>query len=244
VTAVFVHGVPETGALWNSLRSRLRTPSIALDLPGFGAPRPEGFGATKDDYAAWLAGELRRIGEPVDLVGHDWGAALVARVATAGDVPLRSWAVDLVNGVHEDYVWHERARVWQTPGAGERLVAAALADGAGRVEALVRLGVRRADAEVMRSAYSETMGRSILDLYRSAVPNVAADWGDGFTRPTAAPGLVVLAGGDPYGDPPVSRAMAARLGAETAELPGLGHWWMSQDPGAGADLLQRFWAAV
>ncbi|WP_199440401.1 alpha/beta fold hydrolase [Umezawaea beigongshangensis] len=244
MTAVFVHGVPETGALWNSLRSWLRVPSIALDLPGFGAPRPEGFGATKDDYAEWLAGELRRIGEPVDLVGHDWGAALVGRVATAYDVPLRSWAVDLVEGAHEDYAWHDLARVWQTPGDGERQVAATLADGAGLVESTTGLGMRRADAEVLRSAYSETMGRSILDLYRSALPNVAADWGDGFTRPTAAPGLIVLAGGDPFGDPPRSRELAARLGARTAELPGLGHWWMSEDPGAGADLLQRFWSSL
>ena len=26
-----------------------------------------------EEYAAWMAAELERLGGPVDLVGHDWG---------------------------------------------------------------------------------------------------------------------------------------------------------------------------
>src|SRR5688500_11380650 len=73
MTVVFVHGVPETSALWNGVRAHLDGDALAVGLPGFGTPRPAGFGATKDEYAQWLAGELRRLGGPVDLVGHDWG---------------------------------------------------------------------------------------------------------------------------------------------------------------------------
>ena len=48
---------------------------------GLGRPGSDGFGATADDYAAWLVGELETGREPVDLVGHDCGGGHVARVA-------------------------------------------------------------------------------------------------------------------------------------------------------------------
>ena len=66
--AVFVHGVPETPAIWDDLRSHLgRDDVIALQLPGFGCPRPAGFGATKEEYVDWLVGEL----EPIAAHGPD-----------------------------------------------------------------------------------------------------------------------------------------------------------------------------
>ena len=116
---VFVHGVPETGAIWRKVRAAIDEDSIAVDLPGFGCPRPEGFGATRDEYVAWLLGELDRIGEPVHLVGHDWGAALTHRVATAHGDRLLSWVTDCGSLAHPDYVWHAFAQIWQTPGEGE-----------------------------------------------------------------------------------------------------------------------------
>src|SRR5262245_60307151 len=101
---VFVHGVPETLHVWDRLRAELSEPSIALALPGFGTPLPAGFRAIKDGYSDWLAEQLRRIEGPIDLVGHDWGALLSLRVATAYDVPLRSWAVDVASCFHSEYV--------------------------------------------------------------------------------------------------------------------------------------------
>lgn len=77
---VFVHGVPETASLWDKVRSHIEAESVALTLPGFGCPRPDGFGATKDEYVEWLVAELDTFDEPVDLVGHDWGASLTYRV--------------------------------------------------------------------------------------------------------------------------------------------------------------------
>ena len=46
---VFVHGVPETAAIWDKVRALVAGPSTAVSLPGFGCPRPDGFGATKDE---------------------------------------------------------------------------------------------------------------------------------------------------------------------------------------------------
>jgi pimeloyl-ACP methyl ester carboxylesterase len=105
VTAVFVHGVPETSAIWDAVRARLDVESVAVDLPGFAGPRPAGFGASKDEYAEWLAAVLASIDGPIDLVGHDWGALLAVWIATAFEQPLRSWSVDAANAFHPDHVW-------------------------------------------------------------------------------------------------------------------------------------------
>src|ERR1700691_2141299 len=113
---VFLHGVPETSALWDKVRAEFDEETVALQLPGFGCPRPSGFGATKDDYVEWLVGELARLEETHALIGHDWGAGLTYRVATAHGGLLRSWIADVANVMHPDYVWHDFARIWQTPG--------------------------------------------------------------------------------------------------------------------------------
>ena len=64
--AVFVHGVPDTFRVWNKLRSRLsRTDVVALALPGFDSPLPNGFSATKDEYVDWIISQLEQQGEPV-----------------------------------------------------------------------------------------------------------------------------------------------------------------------------------
>jgi pimeloyl-ACP methyl ester carboxylesterase len=245
MTVVFVHGVPETSALWKGVRAHLDGDTIAVDLPGFGTPRPAGFGATKDEYAQWLADALRRLDRPVDLVGHDWGAGFVLRVATAHDVPLRSWAVDVGAVFHPDYVWHDLAQVWQTPGVGEERTAATVAAGPdARAGFMQAAGVPEADAPMVAAAYDATMGGCILDLYRSAVPNPYADWGRELARPAPAPGLLLQPTADPYDDPARSGEVAAAVGARTERLDGLGHWWMLQDPAAAAAALRSFWRAL
>jgi pimeloyl-ACP methyl ester carboxylesterase len=241
---VFVHGVPETAELWDTLRIEIDEESVALSLPGFGKPRPDGFGASKDDYAEWLTGELDRIGSPVHLVGHDWGAGLTYRVATAYGDLVTSWAADVANILHPDYVWHQFAQIWQAPGEGEaafegQLAMPVEARGAG-IEAL---GVSHQDAVAMMSRLDETMAACILSLYRSATPNPYGDWGNRFAR-TQAPGLVLVPTEDPFGDEKMSRDVAGMLGARVDVLKGLGHWWMLQDPSSAAAVLQRFWSSL
>src|SRR3954453_15936884 len=126
--AVFVHGVPEIPTLWDSLGSRLpRDDPTALQLPGFGCARPSGFGATKEEYVAWLVGELEAIGEPVDLVGHDWGGGFTVRLVSTRPDLVRSWVTDAASLGHEKFEWHEFAKIWQTPDAGEEFFAGQLA---------------------------------------------------------------------------------------------------------------------
>ncbi|MCX4993630.1 alpha/beta fold hydrolase [Streptomyces sp. NBC_00568] len=248
MTAVFVHGVPETSGLWDAVREQLGGKTVALDLPGFGRSRTPDFTSTKDAYVRWLEEELRRIGTPVDLVGHDWGALIVARVATRAQVSLRSWTVDVGSILHPEYEWHPAAQLWQTPDAGEAWLRATLAadpaSAEGAAAQLMSVGLSAEHAQELAKSFDETMGLAILDLYRSATPNVFHDWGPQILAAASAPGLVLQPSLDPFDDAAASSDVASRLGARTESLPGLGHWWMLEGPGVAAHVLKRFWAGA
>src|SRR5512141_1277055 len=95
MTALFVHGVPETPSVWAPLIAELGRVDVAtLQLPGFGCPIPDGFEPTMYRYAEWLASELQGF-EQVDLVVHDWGAILALRVLADQPANVRSWATDM-----------------------------------------------------------------------------------------------------------------------------------------------------
>ena len=49
---------------------------------------------------------------------------------------------------------------------------------------------------------------------------------------------------DPFGNADLGASLADTLGARSATLEGLGHWWMLQDPERGAAALRDFWAEV
>ena len=240
---MFVHGVPETAAIWDGVRRALDRESVALALPGFGTPRPTGFGATKDEYLDWLLDELDAVEGPVDLVGHDWGALLTFRVATAHGARLRSWAIDCGSVVHPDYEWHDFAKVWQTPEQGEAFVAALTAQTPDeQAPTFEAMGVPHEQALEMSAASDATMGACILDLYRSATPNPHADWGP--LAPTTAPGLVIHPTTDPFSDEKLAGATAEALGARFATLDDIGHFWPYQAPEQGAALLESFWSSL
>jgi pimeloyl-ACP methyl ester carboxylesterase len=95
-----------------------RSDVVALSLPGFGSPRPEGFGATKEEYVDWLVGQLETIGanEYIDLVGHDWGGGFVVRIMSTRPDLVRSWVTDAGAIGDPDFEWHAFAKIWQTPG--------------------------------------------------------------------------------------------------------------------------------
>jgi pimeloyl-ACP methyl ester carboxylesterase len=166
---VLVHGNPETSAVWDPLRTALdRDDVICLSPPGFSAPVPDGWSATVEDYRDWLIGELEATGSPVDLVGHDWGGGHVVTVAMTRPDLLRSWCTDVIGIFDPNYVWHELAQVWQTPGAGEQAVSAWASGSVDeRAAQLASLGITTKVAQQLAAGYDEAMGRCILALYRS-----------------------------------------------------------------------------
>jgi pimeloyl-ACP methyl ester carboxylesterase len=156
---------------------------------------------------------------------------------------VRSWVSDILGCFDPEYVWHDLARIWQTPGEGERHVDTFLG---GTVEERAAMwaaaGMPPDIAASIAAAQGPEMARAILLLYRSARQPAMADAGRALGTAAARPGLSILATEDTYvGSEAMRRQAAQRAGAQTEVLDGLGHWWMMQDPARGAAALTRFW---
>jgi pimeloyl-ACP methyl ester carboxylesterase len=233
--AVFVHGVPDTSVLWDPVIAELtRDDTIALPLPGFGAAVPKGFSCTKEEYAAWLADRVRDFDEPVDLVGHDWGASLVQRVATTQPDLIRTYAL-ADGGVSGPMKWHDLAQQWQTPEVGEQVMELMTPE---VVEPVMR-DAGHPDPAGCASRVDDRMKQAILKLYRSAV-DLGTEWDPG-TSGRARPALVLWGRDDPYAKP--ARGEAAATAADTrCEVLDGGHWAIFEHPTGTARLLEEHWA--
>ncbi|MET1073301.1 MAG: alpha/beta hydrolase [Umezawaea sp.] len=237
---VFVHGCPETAAIWEPLLDSLgRDDVTCLSPPGFGAPLPDGFGATADEYDSWLVAELEAFSDPVDLVGHDLGSTHAIRVATTRPDLVRSWAGDTIGRFHPDYRRHYLALLWQTPGVGEVDLARRFGGSvAERTAALVARGVPADVAARIAPEQNPTMAKAVLAHHRSITA---------LSPPPVVhrPGLAIVATADNTVGTEVQRhSAAAAVGADVEVLEGVGRWWMVQDPHGAAKVLTRFWESL
>ncbi len=243
---VLVHGVPETPAVWEHLRSELsRRDVVTPQLPGFGCPRPKGFGATKEEYVQWLVAELEAIATegPIDLVGHDWGGGFVVRVVSTRPDLVRSWVSDAAGIGDVDFEWHDFAKIWQTPGEGEQFFEQQLASSPEEQGSVLEMFAVPHDRAVAMASWGDpVMAESILALYRSAV-DVGKEWGPDF-KDIPKPGLVLVPTEDPFLSAVGATKGAQRAGASLEKLEGIGHWWMLQDPARGARALESFWSTL
>jgi pimeloyl-ACP methyl ester carboxylesterase len=246
----FVHGVPETSAVWSALVAELETRGVGdihlLTPPGFGAPVPQGFEPNQSNYCDWLVAELEALGGNVDLVGHDWGAGHVYGALEARPDLIRSWATDSGGLIHAEYKWHDLAQAFQTPDAGEQAVAAMTGGTpADRAARLIAFGVPAGAADLVAAGQNEEMARCILALYRSAVQPAMANLGKRLADSEKRPGLVFIPTEDHFvGSEAMYAEVATSLGAKTLTLKGLNHWWMFGEGAAiGADALIAHWGA-
>jgi pimeloyl-ACP methyl ester carboxylesterase len=237
--AVFVHGVPDTFRMWDRVRAHLsRTDVITPALPGFDAALPAGFDATKEAYANWLLEQLDAIGEPVDLVGHDWGSILVQRVASQRPEAIRTLACGS-GPIDRTYVWHDMAQAWQTAGVGEEVMEGFTPDAL--AAALAEFTDAEAAAETARHI-DDRMKRCILTLYRSAV-NVGDEWQDAVDAVGGRfPALVLWGSDDAYVGTDMGERLAQRLQARLLVFDGSGHWWPYTRPAESAVALEALWA--
>ncbi|MBN8912209.1 MAG: alpha/beta hydrolase [Rhizobiales bacterium] len=235
MTTVFIHGVPDTAQVWSRLIAAIGDDdAVTLALPGFGCACPSGFAATKEDYLAWLISAIEAMPAPRDLIAHDWGSILMMRVLCVRPDLVRSW----VGGgapFTVDYAWHPTARLWQTPGAGEKAMDRLSPELA--VDMLQRAGLSAADARETANAIDARMKRCILSLYRSG-QDVFRDWGADLA-PLAAPGLVLWGERDLYAHPRHGDRIAAVTGAQSVTLD-CGHWWQRERPEETASLIRAF----
>jgi pimeloyl-ACP methyl ester carboxylesterase len=234
--AYLVHGVPDSPAIWEPIRPHLaRRDVVTPTLPGFGTPFPDGFSATCDAYADWLIDDIATLGEPVDLVGHDWGGLLALRIASLRPDLVRTLATGS-GPIDVGYAWHDTAVAWQTPGLGEQLMT--MFGGELAVESLVAGGLSREYASAAVDRVDERMKDAILRLYRSAI-DVSPRWAPDLDA-IRCPALVVWPVDDPFVDRRFGVRLAERLHAELLEVDG-GHWWPATHPAEVAAALERLW---
>jgi len=246
MTKVLVHGNPETTEVWDPLLPALRALGISdiimLSPPGFGAPVPAGFAGTRLAYRDWLIGEIERIGHPVDLLGHDWGAGHTYALAAARPDLLRSWSADCAGLIHPSYEWHPAAQVWQREGDGEASIAQIMSMTGDELTKL--FGVPAGLAPTMAEHLDATMGASILSLYRSAAQPAMRMLANEIMAAPRRPGLLIHATEDPYVPPRLVFDVANNTGARILTLEGRQHWWMWEDPEGAARGLVAFWTQV
>lgn len=240
---VFVHGVPDTPALWRPLISALGLSAgafLAPALPGFGGPIPQGFSRTKDAYATWLIGALEKVGEPVDLVGHDWGALLVLRAACLRPDLVSSWCV--TNAVIDaEYRGHRTARAWATPLLGE-LTMLAMRDKARLEQGLISGGMPASLAKEEAPRVDKAMRQSILKLYRSANGlRFQGAWVDDLVR-LPSRGQLFWGEADPFVDLSVAERFARQRGVPIHVEKGAGHWACHERADQFAAVLRAHWS--
>jgi pimeloyl-ACP methyl ester carboxylesterase len=239
--ALFIHGNPDSASLWDRVRDRLDDYDgeiVAADLPGFVHPAPDGFARTKEGYVDWIVERLDELGGDVDLVGHDWGSLLVQRVASIRPDLLNTVACGGA-AIDTEYEWHPLAKVWQTPGEGERYMEEELTDEFG-IAHLIGNGVPSEDAR--RNIWLTPYGKAtILELYRSAV-HIGAEWQQDLER-LEVPAMVIWGRNDPYVPLMYGERLAERMTAELVVLE-CGHWWPFERPDETVHALLGLWSRV
>jgi pimeloyl-ACP methyl ester carboxylesterase len=238
---LFIHGVPDTGYMWTPLVKALdlsQDAYIAPTMPGFDGATPTGFPATKEAYLEWVVRTLEdtaRAYGPVDLVGHDWGAALSAMAAQMRPDTIRTWTV--VNAVPEpSYRWHWLARAWQTPVLGELMMA--LGSTRSFRQQLVSAGMPEALADHEAARIDSHMKRAILKLYRSA--KSLGEWEIDFST-IADRGLVLWGAGDAFVPVKFAQRFCKRWNIPLAVEEGVGHWGICERPEAFVPHLMAHW---
>ncbi len=227
---VYLHGVPNTAAMWRPFLER--TGGLAPDLPGFGqSAKPGVFDYSIGGLSGWLGSFLaERDVERYSLVAHDWGSVALA-LAQAEPWRLRRLvlldAVPLLAG----YQWHTLARQWRRPLVGEMAMGFTFKF---VVRRLLRLpdGSEFPDDELddIWDHFDHGTQRAILRLYRSAPPAALAAAGARLSD-IECPALVVWGERDPYLPERFAHAYADALGgpAQVEVVAGAGHWpWIDR----------------
>jgi pimeloyl-ACP methyl ester carboxylesterase len=225
---VYLHGVPQSGAMWQPFTER--TGGDAPDLPGFGSSdKPASGDYTFRGLGRWVSDCTRDI-ERFSLVVHDWGSV---GLLAAMERPEAIERLVIINAVPflPGYRWHRTARMWRTPLLGELSM--------GSINRRVlRLISRESNAtpgpmpdawiDSVLAHFDQGTQRAILRLYRSSPPERLAAAGERLGE-LGVPSLVVWGMRDPYIPARFGEAYADVLGGELLELADAGHWaWIDR----------------
>ena len=237
VPKLYLHGIPTSSDDWVDFLAR--TGGLAPDLIGFGR---SGKGGHLDYSLGGLTGFVEEFVahlslDEVEIVGHDWGAAVA--LCFAGRHPDRVRRLVLLNAppLLPGFEWPRVMRLWRTRGIGELVMGATTKRLLART---VRRGSVRPDAwpnarvEAVWSQFDQGTQRAILRLVRSGWDDMSGGTGprevvggDGVGGPSTT---LICGEEDPWYPPALADAYAARLpGATVERIAGAGHWpWLDR----------------
>ena len=230
---LWLHGVPDSGALWTPFLERAG--GVAPDLPGFGrSGKRADFPYSIDGYATFLGAFCDHLGlERVRLVAHDWGRVGIAMALRRPGLVERLVAIDVVPFV-EGFRWHRIARIWRRRLVGEMAMGLTYPPIARRLAK----GMPPDQLDRALGPLVEVGQRAILRLYRSADPDVLARAGDGLEQ-LGVPALIMWGAEDPYLDAGYGPRLGERLRATDVGIwSGLGHWPWADSPAVSQKILQ------
>jgi pimeloyl-ACP methyl ester carboxylesterase len=254
---LLLHGVPETSAVWRQVQPALAAGRrvLAADLPGLGGSAyggPFDIPSIADQVVALLESELP--GQPVDVVGHDWGGMVALHVAGSRPDLVRRLVV-----ANAPYGNVNPLRAAHIPVFALPLVP----------ELIFRLGGARVVDFMLRAAWRSTARldpdvRAEYVAAYTAPDKVAAMLG--YYRAAARPAVAALARlGDPSPEPPrvttdqvlvlwgaadpvlpvgVGEGVVAAIGSQCVmvTIPGAGHFVIEEDTDTVISVLQDFLA--
>lgn len=239
---LFLHGNPDSADLWLDVIARLKDKyrCLAIDLPGFGRSEvPANFEVSLDGYARFIDALVNAIGikEPLNLVGHDFGAHF--GLAWAIKHPNKVKYIAILNtSFFSDYQWHSLAKMLRTPILGDIMIRMTNAQNFAN-------SVRSSSPKLSDEHFQHTMAlytpkarQMALKLYRSTDPKWFMGWQDDLLKLTAqVPTCVIWGDWDQF----APKEYAERFGAQKVyHFPDCGHWVAAEDPDGTAKDLEEF----
>lgn len=246
---LLLHGNPNSSYLWRRLIPRLARfgRAVAPDHYGFGqSDKPADADYSVPGYVRYLEEFTAALGlDRLHVVVHDFGGPFGLGFAIRH--PQRILSLVIMNTIiYADYEWHPLAKIWRTPGEGERWMAGWTRERfiEGRRKSLAHPeNLTPADLDAYYEPIADpAMRAAVLRLYRNTTPSDHPEWEEGLRR-LNVPALIIWGRQDPY--IPVETA-----GRFHRDLPGsslfilddASHFVQEDQPEEVARLIEAFYA--
>jgi haloalkane dehalogenase len=231
--ALFLHGYPTSSYLWRKVlpeASAAGYRAIAPDLPGFGDSPPD-LPGTWEHQVEHVEHFRQALGlGQVVLAVHDWGGLIGLRWACDHPDAIRALAIT-DTGFFPDGRWHGFAKVLQTPGEGETMLANMNREAFAATLAHISPGIAGETVDEFFKAFAdEDRHRNQLDLYRSGDFSKLEAY-DGKLSALGVPALIVWGGKDEFAPVGGAHRFHKQLpGSRLVVLDDAGHFLMEDDP--------------
>ena len=239
---LFLHGVPDTGDIWNPIVTQLKSNyrCIAPDWPGFGSSESgESVDCSLDGHADFVndLADALNLHEPFYLIAHDFGG--ISAMAFASKYPKRVHRLVISNAPFSpDYGWHFMAKIWRTPILGEFSM---LTMNSMAFSLSMRQGSQKLSKQHIQDMYSHLsskMRKMILKMYREMPENGWEEWHPRLLKATSQiPTLILWGEKDPY----LPNWLPDSYGAQKIKYyPDSGHWLPAEESASFITEVMRF----